>query len=228
MYLVVAATEMEMAPLRSLLATELPVELLVTGVGPVETAMRLTRYLEVASSAVSGVILFGVAGAYPETGLSLLDLCLATREVFGDLGVCLEEGVMALTGEAATSIEFVLDGELRRRAGEILAVANITFRSGPFVTVCCVSGTSKRGEQLYRVHQGLCENMEGGAAVRVCREYALPCLELRCISNLVEDRDPGRWRLAEASQLAAEATGVLLAGLTDGLRTEGQGLRTED
>jgi len=214
MYLVVAATEMEMAPLRCRLIEELPVEFLVTGVGPVETALRLTRHLEVASSAVSGVILFGVAGAYPGSGRTLLDICLATREVFGDLGVWLETGVTALSGEAATPVEFDLDGELRARAAEILAAGGIPCHGGPFVTVCGVSGTARRGEQLYRAHNALCENMEGGAVARVCLEYQVPCLELRCVSNLVEDRDPGRWRLVDACRLAAEATAKVLAGLT--------------
>jgi futalosine hydrolase len=47
--------------------------------------------------------------------------------------------------------------------------------------------------------------MEGAAAAHVCALYDLPFLELRGISNLVEDRDREKWRLAEAAEAAQAA-----------------------
>ena len=63
MFLLVAATEQEMAPVRGL-APKAGFDFLVSGVGPVEAAFQLTRYLSTVSIPVSGVINFGVAGAY--------------------------------------------------------------------------------------------------------------------------------------------------------------------
>jgi futalosine hydrolase len=84
---------------------------------------------------------------------------------------------------------------------------------GPFITVNGVSGNRKRGEMLRKKWQGLRENMEGAAVVRVCREFDLPCLELRCISNMVEDRDLANWRVAEACDKAALAAILTIKGL---------------
>jgi futalosine hydrolase len=55
--------------------------------------------------------------------------------------------------------------------------------------------------------------MEGASVARVCSEYSLPLLELRCISNLVEDRDLSRWRLREACEKAAQAAVILIKNL---------------
>jgi futalosine hydrolase len=42
--------------------------------------------------------------------------------------------------------------------------------------------------------------MEGAAAALVALQYGIDCLEVRGISNLVEDRDLSRWNI----QLAVE------------------------
>ena len=101
----------------------------------------------------------------------------------------------------------------RDEAEAVLAGGRMACRRGTFVTVSCVSGTSRRGDLLARQHQGLCENMEGAAAARVCREFGLPFLELRCVSNLVEERDLRKWRLREACDRCGEAAALLLQGL---------------
>ena len=106
---------------------------------------------------------------------------------------------------------FPMDPVLLAQAGDALSSRRISFYSGNFVTVSCASGTARRGRMLAEQYQGLCENMEGAAVARVCREFALPCLELRCISNLVEDRDTSRWQLRKACRKAGEAAALVVA-----------------
>ncbi|GAB4344880.1 MAG: futalosine hydrolase [Desulfobulbaceae bacterium] len=215
MYLVTAATGFEMEPYRAAATREAPA--LVTGIGPVETAVRLTTRLVTIHDRVSAVINFGVAGAYvgasgPRAGM--LDLCFAEREVLGDLGVCLGAAIEPVTGpglEAETVFE--MDRTLLERAAAILAREKTPFHRGTFVTVNCATGTQRRGAMLAALHGGLCENMEGAAVARVCREFGLPCLELRCVSNLVEDRNTKNWKLREACRKAGEVTARLVAGL---------------
>jgi futalosine hydrolase len=60
---------------------------------------------------------------------------------------------------------------------------------------------------------GLCENMEGAAVARVCAEFSLPVLELRAISNLVQDRDLSRWQMAAACGRAAAAAALIIGEL---------------
>ncbi|PKN23327.1 MAG: hypothetical protein CVU68_01250 [Deltaproteobacteria bacterium HGW-Deltaproteobacteria-3] len=63
---------------------------------------------------------------------------------------------------------------------------------------------------LRAAHNGLCENMEGAAVARVCQEFAVPCLEVRCVSNMVEDRNPANWQLAAAVQKCGQVVSLLI------------------
>jgi futalosine hydrolase len=52
--------------------------------------------------------------------------------------------------------------------------------------------------------------MEGGAVARVCEEFAVPCLAVRCVSNMVEDRNLASWQLAAAVQKCGQAVSLLV------------------
>jgi futalosine hydrolase len=132
----------------------------------------------------------------------------------GDFGICDETAIVSLRSDTLEILDtFALNGPLLSEAASVLAGGGMACRRGTFVTVSCVSGTSRRGDLLARQHQGLCENMEGAAAARVCREFGLPLLEMRCVSNLVEERDLRKWRLREACDRCGEAAALLLQGL---------------
>lgn len=190
-----------------------PFEALVTGVGPVETTYTLTSRLARGIGHLQAVIHFGVAGAYIHSdgnGPGMLDICLAEEEVLGDLGICHRDRIEPFVApELAVADRFPLDIQLLNRARRILEALNISCWKGRFITVNCASGTRKRGDILVRQFQGLCENMEGAALARVCSAFDLPCLELRCISNFVEDRNVGRWKLREACRRAGETAALV-------------------
>lgn len=219
MYLVTAATEFEMQPFRENYLEDEGLEL-ITGVGPVETAVRLMSFLNENSANVKAVVNFGVGGAYVEPGnipqAELLDICLAENEILGDLGVCLENSIERITGQGLEVQDtFAMDAGLLQKAKQALQESRIIFHVGNFITVNCTSGTKKRGAILARQFSGLCENMEGAAVARVCREFNLPCLEVRCISNLVEDRDTNRWKLKQACKCSGEAAAAVVKYLVN-------------
>ena len=83
MFLVAAATSFEMDAFLRACPPALPFTSLITGVGPVEAAVRLTAFVAQSAVRFQGVVNFGVAGAYcrEEGGADLLDLCLAEREI---------------------------------------------------------------------------------------------------------------------------------------------------
>ncbi|MDZ7640827.1 MAG: futalosine hydrolase [Desulfurivibrio sp.] len=236
--LLVSATAMELAPLRRALTVAgvaEAVDLLVCGVGPTAAAATLAAYLAQATSPggnaggkpYSGVVLSGIGGLYPSHAASppvvggdydhppdLLSLCLAEREILGDFGLAAPHGAEPFGHpELDVEREFELASPLLSRAAEILRALGIPYYGGSFVTVNAASTTSRRGRALADHYQALCENMEGGAVALVCRRWQLPLLELRCISNLVEDRDLGRWQLAAALQRQAAVVGELLPRL---------------
>jgi futalosine hydrolase len=136
--------------------------------------------------------------------------------VLADLGICFADTIEPFAGDAlAVNREFDLENELFQQARKILACENIPFASGRFLTVNCVSGTGRRGDYLQKTHQAICENMEGAALARVCQGFGVDFLELRCVSNMVEDRNPSKWRLKEACTTAGFAVAKVVRGLSE-------------
>ena len=196
-----------------------PVLVLPAGMGKTNAAQALTALLETRS--LRGVVGFGVGGAYSGSGLGIGDVALASACIYGDEGVEAPDGWMSTEGigipllehgGARVFNEIVLDPALVERARTALQAVGITPRVGPFVTVSACSGTASRGEVLARRFGALCEGMEGAALAHVAALYEIPFLELRAMSNAVEDRDLSRWRLAEAADAAQRAVRVVAAG----------------
>ncbi|CAK8723670.1 Futalosine hydrolase [Candidatus Electrothrix laxa] len=224
--LVTAATDMEMQAFLDAIDVEGDqqdtgrlVYRLITGIGLVETSLSLARTLY-KQPEIDCVLNFGIAGAYLENHTPIhaevLDICLAEQEILGDLGIQLADKVQHFRGDLSVRDRFVLDSGLLATAGQILGDVDIAYKQGYFVTVNCASGTLRRGNQLGRQFHGLCENMEGAAVARVCEEFSLPCLEIRCISNMVEDRNRKNWRFHEACVQAGMAAAVIAGGLATG------------
>ena len=214
-FLVTAATAFEMQAYLDAGGSTIDGLQLVTGVGPVETTLSLACFLSAHSGHIDGVLNFGVAGAYLENGsdqqAAMLDICLARQEVLGDFGICLAAGFERLRSpDLRIADSFILDLSLLQSAGQGLADSGIDYKRGTFVTVNCVSGTEKRGRLLGGEFQGLCENMEGAAVARVCQQFALPCCEVRSISNMVEDRNTEAWQLKPACTRAGKAAVAIM------------------
>jgi futalosine hydrolase len=218
MILVTAATEFEMqAFLGAIDAIDLSEtkrlpsnswRTLVTGVGPVLTTLSLTRFLCETTETIDGIINFGVAGAYflPQDSSvcqpQLLDVCVAERDLFGDLGICMGDTIEYFKEGLVENLAFDLHYPLFTRCTEVLQNNGITYHGGTFITVHSVTGKKVRGEWLQKRWDGLCENMEGAAAAQVCKAFAVELFQLRCVSNMVEDRNPLNWRLQEACEKA--------------------------
>lgn len=192
--------------------------LLPAGMGKTNAAHGLTALLE--TRPVRGVIGFGVGGAYDGSGLRVGDVALASSAVYGDEGVEAPGGwisteaigipLLERDGER-TFNEIALDAARVQRAADTLAAGGVHVRVGPFVTVSACSGTAARGAQVAARFGGICEGMEGAALAHVAALYGVAFLELRAVSNLVEDRDLSRWRLADAAEAAQRAVRVLVA-----------------
>ncbi|HEV3049671.1 MAG TPA: futalosine hydrolase [Longimicrobium sp.] len=195
------------------------VVLLPGGMGKTNAAHALTALLE--TQPVRGVVGFGIAGAYPGSGLGIGSVALATAAVYGDEGVQTPSGWMGTEGigiplwqgERPLFNEFALDAALVERARAVLSAAGFDVRTGPFVTVSNCSGSAVLGQMMAERFPGaLCEGMEGAALAHVAAIYGVPLLELRAVSNLVEDRDMSRWRIREAAVAAQEAVRALVRG----------------
>uniref|UniRef100_A0A7C2FUY7 Futalosine hydrolase n=1 Tax=Thermus islandicus TaxID=540988 RepID=A0A7C2FUY7_9DEIN len=181
---------------------------LETGIGKVNAALALAAFA--ARNPMEKALLFGIAGAYPGSGLSLGEAVLVGEEVEADLG--LKEGLAPL-GFPALELggrrfynRFPLDpgltGALAQRLGLRVVVG---------LTRDLVSETPEEAQALAGRWGAALENMEGAAFARACLALGVRGAELRAISNPAGVREKARWRTKEALSALARAVGRLLA-----------------
>lgn len=179
-----------------------PVVYTASGIGIANAARAATHLIERFSPDI--IILFGIGGAYPKSGLRVGDVAFAETEIYADAGVRLKDGLHDLRaigipllkrGGKAYYNEFPLDRRLIKKA---MAATGIKH-TGVFLTVSASTGTALLGLALERRYKAICENMEGAAVAQIAALYGIPMLEVRGISNMVEDRDLRRWDKKTAS-----------------------------
>jgi futalosine hydrolase len=197
---------------------DVSVIVVVGGMGKTNAAHSLTLLLE--HRQARGVVSFGVGGAYRRSGLMVGNVAVAAAEHYGDEGVetpsgwmsCEEIGIpLAVSDGRPLFNSFPVDSQGLSRVLAGFERERRTVACGPFVTVSACSGTAARGDEIETRHRAICESMEGAAHAHVSTLYTLPFLEMRGISNIVEDRDLTRWRLAEAAEAAADALPLLVS-----------------
>ncbi len=152
---------------------------LVCGVGPVEAAAATSTAL--AARLVDAVLHVGIAGARRGSGIDVGELVVGVEARYEDV----------VMGGLAPHALFA-DERLVAAVAEALAVEPV------------VIGTTAR------VAGGSCtvEAMEGFAVLRAAELAAVPAVEVRAISNHVED-DRSAWRIDDALAALAEALPVL-------------------
>lgn len=161
------------------------------------------------------IINFGIGGAYPSAGLKIGDIAVAEREIYGDEGFADRSGFhgaehigipLLKKGRKSFFNEFPMDKRFTQKAVKISRAAAGNFspalaiKSGIFITVSTCTGTKKKALEMRERFGALCENMEGAAIAHIATMYDIPCIEIRGISNIVEDRDTGRWEIRRASE----------------------------
>ncbi len=172
------------------------------GVGKVNAAHSATLVLENYFADI--IILFGIAGAY---AAKVGDVVIAETENYGDEGVLTKEGwkSMEFTGFPMVKNDreyfntFPLDTEMMQLAVKASRDLGLNAVAGNFVTVSQSSGTREMGDILKKRFNGLCENMEGAAVAHICALYKTPLVEVRGISNIVEERDLKKWNIPLAA-----------------------------
>jgi futalosine hydrolase len=160
---------------------------LVCGIGPVEAAAATARAL--AESRPTAVVHVGIAGA---KNLAPPAVVLGSEAVYCDIA--------ADPDSILPRVERVQpDAGLLAAARAALPDAHVL----PIATSARVGGG--RACEL--------EAMEGFAVLRAAELAGVPALELRAVSNLVDERDRSRWRFDEAFHALEAALARLVAGL---------------
>jgi futalosine hydrolase len=166
---------------------------IISGIGEPNASVGTMFLIEKFSPKL--IINLGIGGAYPSSGLTIGDIAVAEKEIYGD-------------GSRYFN-KFQLDKKLIKKAVSISHathhLSRITVKSGPFLTVSTCTGTLKTAKELERKFRTICENMEGASVAHICSLFGIPMLEIRGISNIVKDRNKKEWDVKLASENCQKA-----------------------
>jgi len=185
------------------------VVLAVSGIGKANAAHGTTLLIE--RYHPTCLIHIGIGGCYPDTGIGVGDIAVAEKEIYADEGVVGRTGFRDLReiglplyrdGRRKFFNEFPASAPLLRHFRKVAARSVHSVSYGTFLTVSTVTGTLRKARELRDSFGGICESMEGAAVYHMCAIHAVPCLEIRGISNVVEDRDRSSWDLESAAKAA--------------------------
>ena len=155
---------------------------LACGIGPVEAAAATAR--ELAERRPDAVLHVGIAGA---RGLPIGTAVVGTEAVYADISAAIP----------------VVDGALPdARLLAALRDALPSLRALPIATSARVGGTAA----AYVV-----EAMEGFAVLRAAELAGVPAVEVRVVSNEIDEPDRTNWRFAEALDALSELLPRLVA-----------------
>lgn len=210
--LLVAATLTEIGPLSETLGKadetseglktytkgDLTLEVMITGVGMVATAYQMGRRLS--QRRFDLAINAGIAGTF-DPGYPVGTVCNVTTDEIPDFGA--ENGDQFLSvfslglrkpddypfrgGKLTGTPLSLLPDSVARLAGTIPGVAGITSNTA--------HGNRHSIEMLKNRTMGVTESMEGAAFYYACLSSHIPCIQIRAISNLVEERDISNWNI---------------------------------
>lgn len=198
MLLVCVATAFEGALLAERLANRADVKVTITGIGPVNAAHAAT--VGIMRDRPTAIVVCGVAGAYPGSGLRIGDVACAESECYGDLGAASPRGFLDLK-----EMGFPLIDGPQPIYNELPMQVFPAARRVRFVTVSTCTGTDAMARSIEARTGGAVENMEGAALAHVAHLHGVPVGEIRGVSNMVTNRDTSQWKLQDAAVAAQEA-----------------------
>jgi nucleoside phosphorylase len=158
---------------------------LCCGVGPVEAAAATAASL--AAHRPAAVLHVGIAGARRGSGIVPVSIVIGSESIYFDLDMQSDWAPRVITPS----------GMLLAAARRALPDAALT----PIGTSARVGGTKNCDV----------EAMEGFGVLRAAQRAGVPAVEVRAISNEIEEADRARWRFDEAFAAVAGATPRLLA-----------------
>ena len=171
--LIVAATESE------IISDKIRRKLvLITGVGMVNSAIKLTK--ELIKTNYDLVINMGVAGSFCDE-LKNGDVVEVIEDCFSEVGF--EDGDL---------FSEISDFDLKTR---YQVDARTPLKKVKAITVNTVHGNDDSISEIIERLGPNIESMEGASVFKVCEEFNVPCLQIRSISNKVEQRNKKNWDL---------------------------------
>ncbi|MDQ6610495.1 MAG: futalosine hydrolase [Bacteroidota bacterium] len=205
--LLCAATEMEIAPtIKFLLAQNLPIEVLITGVGLPASMYALTKC--VCTFRPEYMLQAGIAGCC-NPHLTLGEVVVVESDTIGDVGVEEKEGFRSLF-----DMGFADKNKSPWYAGKLTNNSKEYRHAGlPVVDAVTVNEISTNPKRIDYYHKNLgasIETMEGAALHYVGLMENIPFMQVRSLSNFAGERDKTKWEMESAiTNLNRELQGLI-------------------
>jgi len=208
--LIVSATSLEIKPLLAHLQFEqridaylssykykdMFIDVLITGVSMVPTAFLMGKLL--ARYQYNAAFNLGIAGSF-NRNFELGEVVHITHDRFPGIGD--EQGEYLLS---LIDLKLLEENFFPYKDGEIINETPISsktinsLRTARSITVNRVHTTNKSIEKIRKNCNPDIESMEGAAFFFACFSEAIPCAQLRAVSNYVDQGDNDRWSIPKA------------------------------
>lgn len=162
-------------------------DVLITGVGMTATAYALGKHL---SDRYKLILNLGIAGTFNHE-IPLSTIVNVISDEFTELG--------AENGDTFLSIDELGFGKAKYIARNNLLHSEVEkLPKVHGITVNLVHGNNESIKRIVDQCNPDIESMEGAAVIYCCEKEALPCLQIRSISNYVELRNKSNWQIGPA------------------------------
>lgn len=196
--LIVAATPAEIKPLMEHFNTPLPasegvfplvsnasVHILITGVGMVNTAFMLGKYL---SDSYSLIINAGISGVFNRQ-INLGEVLRIHEDCLSEMGAENDTEFIRVDemGFGCASVFYDNEQFLPEELKHLKRVRGITVNT--------VHGNETSITRTLSLFNPQTESMEGAAFLRACKGHKAAYVQIRAVSNYVEKRDKSKWNI---------------------------------
>ncbi|WP_216829677.1 futalosine hydrolase [Alkalihalobacterium elongatum] len=210
--LVITSVEAEKESILRGLQPTNAIDVVVSGVGIAAAAATTARVL--ASQKYDLVINAGIAGGIVGQA-EVESIVVADAVVAADFGTETIDGFLSIDELGFGTSRIAVPENLVTTVVKALADNGQTVTAGAIVTVSTVTGTTETAQEIMRrVPEVKAEAMEGFGVATAAKQFDVPILEIRTISNAVGPRDREAWRIKEALQTLQEASKILQEVLT--------------
>lgn len=169
------------------------IDILIAGVGAVQTAFWLAQFAE----KYQLIINIGIAGSYkPEIPIGSV-VCIK-EDVFGDYGVDDRGQFKSLFEVNLLDVNNSFNRDILINPWLNTDFFKISLPQVKGVTLSTASGSKDAIDKIVARWNPDIETMEGAAVFYACRMLNVKFICLRAISNMVEPRDRSKWRINEA------------------------------
>ncbi len=203
-------TEDELFSIKNFRFRQLHLDILITGVGLMHTAYLLGKTL--ACNQYDLAVNLGIAGSFQKT-LSIGEVVNITEERVADLGV---EGKDSFSDIVELNLlnpnQFPYNsGKLVNKTPALIhETANLKKVTG--ISVNKANGNQYNIDKIIQKYHPDVESMEGAAFLYACLHENIPCLQIRAISNYIEQLNKEAWNIPLAVQNLNE-TAIKLVNL---------------